>query len=121
MLAENLAEITRRLELIEEELLKLKKTLHDLRLTACELIIKTETMFISRIRAYTEKMNSPQINSITKKLTISLQFDEIKSAKLNRILVKAFRLLGLVSLPLDIDTLKVLNFAGIKFRDFREF
>ena len=103
MLAENLAEITRRLELIEE-ILKLKKTLHDLRLTACELIIKTETMFISRIRAYTEKMNSPQINSITKKLTISLQLDEIKSAKLNRILVQAFRLLGLVNLPLDIDT-----------------
>ena len=104
MLAENLAEITRRLELIEEEILKLKKTLHDLRLTACELIIKTETMFISRIRAYTDKMNSRQINSITKKLTISLQLDEIKSAKLNIILVKAFRLLGLVNLPLDIDT-----------------
>ena len=46
-------------------------------------------------------MNNPQINSITKKLTISLQLDEIKSAKLNRILVKAF---SLVNLPLDVDT-----------------
>ena len=100
-----LAKNTRRLELIEEEILKLKKkTLHYLRLTARELIIKTETMFISRIRAYSEKMNSPQINSLTKKLTIKLQLDEIKSAKANSILVKAFRLLGLVNLPLDIDT-----------------
>ena len=76
-----LAEYTRRLELIQEELSKLKNTLHArfggrkkkrFRLKDHELAKKTETDLISQIRVFSEKTRIKQINAIANKLTRKL-------------------------------------------------
>ena len=102
-----LAEYTRRLELIQEELSKLKNTLHDLaeekkkrlRLKDHELTIKIETALISQLQKSHEKSRIKQINAIANKLTRKLQLDETKSEIANSIIERTFRLLGIVNLP----------------------
>ena len=103
-----LAEYTRRLELIQEELSKLKNTLHDLaeekkgfRLKDHELAKKTETDLVSQIRVFSEKTRIKQINAIVNKLSRKLQLDETKSKIVNSIIESTFRLLGIVNLPPD--------------------
>ena len=105
-----LAEYARRLEKIQQALIQLTNSLHDLKLVRKEtakeaevkLAIKTETDLISQIRVFSEKIRSKQINAIAKKLTRKLQLDETKSEIANSIIESTFRLLGIVNLPADI-------------------
>ena len=93
--------------MIQEELSKLKNTLHDLaeekkkrlRLKDHELTIKIETALISQLQKSHEKSRIKQINAIANKLTRKLQLDETKSEIANSIIERPFRLLGIVNLP----------------------